>query len=295
MLTRFSSAALDLSRVDRTEVFPTHSYETYLAERKADLVARFQAAGIEYDVVNLETDPQIIGQETSNYRELLTRQSVNDAQAAVLLAFSYGAFLDRLGDAVRTERLPDESDDRYRARIQLAPEALSTAGTPGGYIYHAVSVSTEVRDVGLTVLHRGTPNVTVEITILAASGSGVPSDDLVGAVRLKLRGEQIGLLTDAIAVRPAQVLGYDYAATLYVRPGPDKAMVKAAAEAAIVKAADRYKRIGGDVPANALDAAAYVSDVQEVVRSAPVADIETKHWQAAHLNSVTLTMETAHD
>ena len=294
-MTRFSAVALDLSRVGRSSLFPTLSFEQYRRERMEYLAGLFQAVGIDYDVGALETDPGAILQQASAYRELLVRQGIYDAQAAVLLAFSRGAFLDRLGDQHGTARLSGEDDDRYRARIQLAPEAFSNAGTPGGYIYHVTSVSVDVRDVGLTVVNKGTRDVGVELTILTKDGVGEPSADLLRLIRANLNRDDVRLATDNLMVRGAKIVEYDVAATLYLRSGPDPVVIKANAAAALAAAADRYKRVGGDVPMNALSAALYVAGVERVALTSPAADVTILRFQAAHMRSVDLRVEVLRD
>lgn len=294
-MNRFSASSLDLSRIDRSDVFDSVSFEGIRLERMEQLKQQLTAAGLEYDVEKLQTSSGAFLQRSSGYREYLTRLAFQDAQASVLLAFSWGEHLDRLGEGIGTARHPGEEDERYKLRIQLAPEALSTAGTPGGYIYHATSVSGDVRDVSLKVLNKGTPNVTVEIAILSAVGDGVPDADLLGAIRLKLWDEKIGLLTDAISVRPAVILPYEYSAKLIVRPGPDADLVKTKAEKKLWEAADTYKRLGGKVPMNALTAAAYVPDVREVVPEPSLGDIVPKHFQAAVLKEAKLKVHIADD
>lgn len=298
-MSRFSAVALDLSRVDRSTIFPTLSFEAIRAARLADLKARLQAAGIDYDVETLETDPGAILQEASGYRELLLRQAIYDATASVLLAFSWGEYLDRLGDALRTERLAGEDDARYRARIQLAPEALSTAGTLGGYIYHAVSADVRVRDVAITVLRRQTLEQTIEIVVLSKEGDGAPSAEIMENVRARLLREDIRLVTDAIEVRQARILTYTAEAKLFIRPGPSPALVKSKAEAALRAVADRYKRIGADVPYSGLSAALHVAEVERAeltlhIPTGAVEDVEVLRFQAAHLGDVTLRVETLH-
>lgn len=309
-MTRFSSAALDLSRIDRGSIFPTLSFEADYAARMVDLQARLLAAGIDYDVGNLETDPGAILQQSSNYRELLAKAGIQDAQASVLLAFARGLFLDRLGDAVRTARLPAvaeprpyveapqdwETDDRYRARIQLAPEAFSTAGTAGGYIYWATSASNDVRDVGLTVLNPRSADVTVEVSILSRVGDGAPSVALMDSVRAALFRPDVKLLTVALTVRPARILPFDYQATLAYRPGPDGVQLANLATAAVRAKADSYKRVGGDLPLNALDAAAYVGGVERVIP--PVgrpASVPALRFQAVNLRNVTFNTQVLRD
>lgn len=295
MTSRFSATALDLSRVDRAALWPEHSFAQIEAARMADLVARFEAAGIEYDVEALQTDSSRILHQSGGYRELLLAQGIDDAQAAVLLAFASGPFLDRLGDLHGTARAEGESDDRYRARIQLAPEAFASAGTPGGYIYHAVSASPLVRDVGLTVVNKATMDVGIEITILSSAGNGEPSDELMRLVRQRLLDDAVRLATDNLMVRAARVIQYDVSAALQLRAGPDPALIRTNATKALQAAADRYKRVGGDVPRNALEAALYAAGVERVVMATPAADVSTLRFEAAHLRTATITTEVLRD
>lgn len=288
MTSRFSASNLDLSRVDRSELFPTQSFEGILEARLDDLKARFEAAGIPWNLGMLESDPGVILHQSSGFRELLVRQAIYDAQANVLLAFARGAFLDRLGDLHGVARMEGEGDDRYRGRIQLAPEAFSSAGTPGGYIYHAVSASLLVRDVGLTVVGKGTKDVAVELAILSREGSGEPDEPLLRAVRQRLFRDDIRLATDSLIVRGARVINYDVVAVLHLRPGPDPVVIRANAIAALTARSDEWKRIGGDIPLNAISAALYVAGVDRVALSAPLADITTLRFQAAHLRNVTI-------
>jgi phage-related baseplate assembly protein len=294
-MTRFSATALDLSRVNRSALWPEHSFAQIEAARMADLAERFEAAGIAYDVDPLQTDSSRILHQSGGYRELLLAQGIDDAQANNLLAFASGPFLDRLGDLHGTARAEGETDDRYRARIQLAPEAFSSAGTPGGYIYHAVSASPLVRDVGLTVVNKATWDVGVEITILSSAGNGEPTDELMRLVRQRLLADEVRLATDNLMVRAAKVVPYDVTAVLQLRTGPDPALIKANATTALQSAGERYKRVGGDVPRNALEAALYVAGVERVVMAAPAADVTTLRFEAAHLRTATITTEVIRD
>jgi phage-related baseplate assembly protein len=54
MTFRFASTNLDLSRLPAPEVIKPVDYEQILAERLADLVARFKAIGIDLDTTSLE-------------------------------------------------------------------------------------------------------------------------------------------------------------------------------------------------------------------------------------------------
>jgi phage-related baseplate assembly protein len=303
-MTRFSATQLDLSRVDTSDLFAPLSYQSLRDARMADLKARLTAAGWEYDVETLETDPGGYLQETGAYRELLTLQAIRDAQLSVLLAFSWGEWLDRLGDLHGTARMPAvpsprpyatnpedwESDDRYRGRIQLAPEAFPAAGTPGGYIYHAMASSIDVQDIGLTVLNRGTPDVMVELTVLAASGNGVPSDALVQTVRAAVTSDNVKLLTDVVSVRPASNVDYSVSATLNVLPGPDPTMVQTNALASLQAMASKYKRLATGLPPSAITGALQISLVDSVTNMTPANGVPTNRWQFPNFTGASLTI-----
>lgn len=305
-MTRFTATSLDLSRIDRASVFPALSFLAIKDERLADLKARLSAIGVDYNVEMLESDPGVIQQEPSAFRELLTRQAIQDAQADVLLAFSSGAFLDRLGELHGTARaviIPAlggapavmEGDDRYRARIQLAPEAFAATGTPGGYIYHAISASADILDVGLTVIGRGRADVVIEIVILSRIGTGEPTAELLDLVRSRLLRDDIKQLTDVIRVRGAVAVPYDVRARLRIRRGPDPAVIRQNATAAVRAMAERYTRLQGGVPESAIVAALHVAGVDSVALAAPAGGITTQRWQFGRLNRVDLITEKLSD
>jgi phage-related baseplate assembly protein len=145
------------------------------------------------------------------------------------------------------------------------------------------------------VLDRGKPSVMVEMVILSATGNGAPSAALVQAVRDRVTRDDVKLLTDTVVVRAAVIVEYDVVATQYIRSGPDPNLVRSLGVTALRAAADRQKRIGGDVPRNALDAALYVPNVDRVEVQSPSADIVTQRHQAAHLRDITLNTVIVRD
>ncbi len=250
--TRFTASGLDLTALAPSSLFPPLSFESIRTARINDLIARLNAAGFTYNVQALESDPAIYLMETGAYRELLTDQTIQDAQLSVLLAFAQGPFLDRLGDDQGTARMVVtpavtdgsgnivtpavmESDARYRGRIQLAPEAYPATGTPGGYIYHAMGADTRVLDCGCAVLNQGLPSVMVALTVLSSEPGNVPSQPVLNNVYNAVYAEGVKLLTDTIAINPAVPAPYQINAILNVLPGPDTGIVLANAQAAIAR------------------------------------------------------------
>src|SRR5690606_27512194 len=106
-------------------------------------------------------------------------------------------------------------------------------------------------------------------------GTGEPSIELLRQVRARLNQDDVRLTTDNLMVRGARLVEYDVIATLVMRPGPDPELVRTNATTAINALADRYKRLGGDVPVSALASALYVGGVDRVVMTTPAADIAT--------------------
>src|SRR5262245_34679611 len=126
-------ATIDLAAFPPPEAIETLDFEVILAAVMADAQARFDLAGIAYDVGGLETDPVKIVAEAASYRELLLRARINDAIRANLLAFARGADLDHLAAFYDAARMPAEGDDRFRLRIQLIIQGRSTGGTEPRY------------------------------------------------------------------------------------------------------------------------------------------------------------------
>ena len=152
-MSRFSD--IDLKDLPAPSIIEAVAFEDILAARMAD--APLQAARINapYTAATLETDPIRIDQRVSAFREMGLRQKYNDDVKGVFLASSWGSNLDQVASDLSVKRLTItpadpaasppaptvyESDDALRERRRLAPEALSTAGPEGAYLYFAKSV-----------------------------------------------------------------------------------------------------------------------------------------------------------
>ncbi|MFN3626182.1 MAG: baseplate J/gp47 family protein, partial [Hyphomicrobium sp.] len=235
-MTRF--VALDLAGMAPPDVVERLDYEEILVALKADLVARLAAAGIAYNVQDLESDPGPKVLEVADYRELITRARVNDAARAVMLAHAHGSDLDHLGVYYGVGRLVVtpadgttpavyEKDEPLRRRIQLAPEAFTTAGSEGAYQFHAMTIDPSIKDVAVLAPQPGSGNV--HVLPLTSVGNGVPDADLLERVRLRLLQKDIKPLTDIVTVRAPVVSNYAISAQIEVASGPDPSVVRAAA------------------------------------------------------------------
>lgn len=301
-MTRFSATELDLSNLPPPEVVKDLSYETILSERIASLTGRLEAAGVDWDVGGLETDPLAITEQEDAFRELLDLGAINDAAKSVMLAFATGGNLDQIaasyGIARRvirpaTSERPAalESDRELRRRVQLAPEAFTTAGSAGSFAHHAMEASADIVDVGLVVPELGR----IDVILLDRESDAGPSEAARAAVRERLLRKDVKPLTAEVTVRGAEPLAFAIDVDLIVTRGPDPAVVRAAAVKAIRRMLADRRLIGVDVPRSAIIAAAHVAGVDRVELVAPPADISPEGDQVASCSSVHVAWELADD
>lgn len=283
---------IDLSRLAAPNVVETLDFETILGEMLADLRARDPAFS-----ALTEADPALKILEVAAYRELLIRQRINESAKAVMLAYASGADLDQIAANFGVARLvvqpadaaaiPPvaavmESDDDLRARVTLSLEGHTTAGSRGSYVFHALSASGDVKDVGVASLVPGT----VSVVVVSRTGSGQAPPETVAAVAAALNAEDVRPLCDTVDVQSAQVISYQISASLTMYAGAGQTEVRAAAvEAAEMYAAEQM-RLGRDVTRSGIYAALHQPGVQNVTLTQPAADVVVAWNQVAHCTGI---------
>jgi phage-related baseplate assembly protein len=106
-----------------------------------------------------------------------------------------------------------ETDDALRARINLAPESFSTAGSELSYVFWALSARQDISDVSVVSPTPGIVNVYVLLeggTIPPAGGTEI--QDVTDAVSALNRRP----LTDMVTVRAPTAVNLDYRLTWYI-------------------------------------------------------------------------------
>lgn len=328
-MTRFT--APDLSRLPSLPLGQDKWADIYAA-RIADLGERLRARGWAYDVEALVTDLGAVVEDAGAWRELLALTRRDDAIRAVLLSTSWGAFLDHLGasQAPPVVRLPEEQlvaglsadevrarDNSYRLRIQLAPEALSTAGPEGAYTFFALATP-GVKVVGCygpmsfggTRAAPFTPLGQVDLPIVAAAGDGTASAALVAAVSAGLSADERRPIADFVVPSAAVIVPYTVRAVLKVRDGADRELVRAEGERRLRNLVAAQHRPGAFVKLRQLYGAATVHDadgvplVGDVDLLEPPADLNAVPitpaapggaYRAPYCTALTVTAETADD
>ena len=244
---------IDLSRLPPPTVIEPLDYETILAEMMADYRARYP----EFSAF-VESDPALKLLETAAYREMLLRWRINEAAKQLMLAFATGANLDHLVAFADVARLEGESDERLLQRFRLSLEALSVAGPRGAYEFHALSADPRVASVAITTPVPGTVRLVV---VGGDNADGLPDTALVGTVEAALDDERKRPLTDTVEVLAARNICYQVAVTLHVDDGPDRELVKAAAQQAVLAYLLARHRVGAVVYGSAIVGAAHVPGV----------------------------------
>jgi phage-related baseplate assembly protein len=315
-MSRF--VAPDLSKLPPPDVLEPLSFETVLQARLADLKTRAEFVNVSYDTGHLKTDPLRLDQEASTDRELTIRARINDAARAVMLATSWGSNLDHIaatyyGIARLTTPAEDgteipEADDDFRARIALAPEAFSTAGPEGAYVFHAleldgrraVSDAAAYSEEDGAKYADGTAVIAPEVLVVV-----VPSPERVEtepwAAEMTLKGEVLAALSandvrpigDKVTVQIANRMPYTVTATLKVKAGLDYDILEGQAEERVRTYAASQRRVGAVIERLGLGAVLSVGGVMSIELSSPADDVDPGSLGAPDLETVTITVETA--
>jgi len=285
-MSRFT--AIDLSGLAPPDIIETLDYEAIVTAMRDDLVDRFPLIA---GVIDLESEPARKLIEAFAYRELRLRARINDAARAVLLASSYGTNLDHLGALFATARQAGETDNRFRRRIQLAPEAFSVAGPEGAYQYHALTVAPWARDVSAVSRRPGV----VRVTVLKEGADPISSLAERDAIRLHLRDEAIRPLTDVVEVMPPAIRRTRIAAKLTLYPGPDGEMVRQRALAAVTTWAEKNRMLGMNLRRSALYAALHQEGVHSVDLVSPAEDLVLDVTEVYVVEAIELTVSSMRD
>ena len=288
-----SYSVVDLSKLAPPDFVETPSYEVILAELIADLKARDSAY---FDL--LESDPAFIFLEVSAQREVILRQRLNDRARALLLSSASNADLDQVGafpygierllispadpSAIPPIEAVYESDEDFRRRIQLAPEAFTTAGSEGAYKFHTLTADAEIKDASVVRPIAGS----VLVTVLNEDGNGIPSDETIDAVELVLNGETINPLCDTVIVEKATLKDYAINAVLTYQDGADQGLVLSNSIAAVTEYKEVRRNLGLGVSLSGLFAALHVNGVENADIISPATAITCDYSETAYCTSL---------
>ena len=253
------TAAIDLGALPTVEYVAQHSHDRITDDTLAWIKANYNIT-----LTGAESpDYRII--RACNYREMLLRREYNRACLNLTLQHASGEHLDHIGATYhRTTRNTDETDEAYRQRIALSPEARSVAGPPGSYVWHVKAVDPTIRDVGAQELALGK----VGLYVLTNTGT------LTAALKRRIeavvmdqsvdRPQAVRPMAIRVSVLACEMLDYAITATLKIAKGIEEDAVIKQARVAARTYTDRQMRIGGRVVRSMLDHVMHVPGVTEV-------------------------------
>ena len=166
-----------------------------------------------------------------------------------------------------------ESDERYRQRIKMAPEAYSW-GSLGRYRLAAMSAAPSLLDVRVWSPR---PDGSVDVVLLGTDG--IPGEEVVAHVLSALTAPKVRMLGDRISVYAATPVNYALDVEVDVAPGYAVELVRAAVEQRLQTwASTQASRLGGDlVPAQIVAACGGVGGVYDLRVLAPTQRVLAAH------------------
>lgn len=299
-MSRFN--APDLSALGDPEALVPLDIENSIRQRLTYLHQVARKHGFDWNLGALETDPMAIGQQTNAYFDTIVQGRINDGIKSVLLAQASGNMLDHIAATYYgISRLFEEKDDDFRLRIALAPEAFSTAGPSGAYLFHTLEANPDVRDAGVyseedgAVYADGTAVLAPEIlvVVLVHSGNGIPAVRTLDDVRAGLSAKDVRPLGDKVTVEPANILEYEIEAVLRIAQGADSELLRGEAEQRVRDYVDRRRYVSKVHQRLGIGAALKVTGAEEVVLTHPATDIDPGSKGAGFCTKITITTETA--
>lgn len=292
----------------------------------SDLIARFNAAGVSYDVGALETDSGVILTQQAAERDLLRRTAIDDAVADTYLGSATDRMLDHRADdygvlrrvvqfADPLQGLPEilEDDDSLRLRARLSWEALSVAGPAGAYVFHALDAHPGAFDALPIGPETGIVQPgEVMIVVQGRDNNGIPSAGMLDAIAARLDAYEVVYpdgtsvlrpVRDRQSVRPlgarvkvigAKPLAYNTTATLYIGPYADAEALRLQAIEKLTAYQDRCRRIWQKVSREGRQAALSLvgADGLPVIDEVEVEedDVNPTHLEIPVPGTVTLNM-----
>lgn len=278
--------AIDVSKLAPPTLVPDVTFEDVLERFRAYVLANDPEM---IDVIDLESDPTLKQMQLLAYESQLQRNGQNLGVISNYLAFAAGPDLDHLAVIWSLARLSGESDDRFRRRIQLAPEGLSVFGSLGSYEFHALSVDAQI--VGVSVASPAP--VEVVLSLLLEEGLEVARiAEIKAAVEdrfaVRIQEADVRPFTDQVTIELASAISFDVTANLTIGSGPDPDVVLEQARASLRAYLAERRALGRIVSATGVGGALHVAGVETVNLVAPLSDITPAAYQFGAVATVSV-------
>lgn len=322
-MSRFVQA--DLAALGDVPAVEDVDFETIRARRGEYLKAALTAFGVDFDVTALETSPLMVAvARGGGYEETLFRQVINEKIRALSLATATGGDQDhiaatyygisRQSDIDAEGNVVLEDDVRFRERIALAPEAFSTAGPLGAYVFHVLELD-GVQDIadawayseedgakytaglyaGVTPYMTGVDVLAPEVLIIILPTSAYVAENggtdqaLLERAYVAVQADDVRPLGDKVTIEPAQIVNYTVDMTITYARGADPTPLVNEARRRIAAYTAGRRRVGVKAERLGIGGCGYVSGIEAVTLNSPLADVAGGPKQAPNCTSITVT------
>ena len=293
------STEIDLTQLPAPDAIEVFTFEQ-IFERKKQRLIELCPPDIRTAIaatLELQSEPLTIDLQQQAYSEMLVRQRINEATRAGFLALATGADLDHIGagrglqrkiiqaaDASKTPPVPEikETDAAFRRRIQLHPEKFAAAGPRAAYIAHALDVP-DVADANPTRPVAGT----VRVYVKSYKNGGVPTPELLAAVKTHLSAENRRPLNDLVEVAAGQPKNITIEYETTFEQGPDKTMVAAKQRSDLDAVLADNAKLAGSMALSKIIGALDVVGAKKVTLIQPTTDIQCTEGEYIRVTSIT--------
>ncbi len=134
--------------------------------------------------------------------------------------------IDMTHDGDDGEPYDTVGDDRYRERIGLYEDSVSTCGSENGYKFFAMTADSTIADVNVVTSEEveGPEEYDVLIYIVCTGGQQ-PDEDIINEVYEKCNAKDARPMCEKILVKAAEQVSYDIECKYYVTEADEKAAV----------------------------------------------------------------------
>lgn len=287
---------VDLSSLPFPNVLEQLDFEAELLACKQELISRDPELA---NALEFESEPLVKLLQTFAYRFLLKGGHINAKAKALMLAYATKADLDHLAAnrgvfrktiiAAQPNANPPieavmELDEDLRRRTHLQPESMA-AGSIGAYQFWGLSAHGHVKDISVETPEEGYVDIWVQSHI-----DPIAPQSLLDIVDQTLEAGTRRPFTDKVNFKAATPQEWSLNATLVLFPGPDSAVVLAAAEADANIYIEQISSLGYDITRSGLFRALHQGGVQNVILNSPLADIVLPKSRYSKCTGITISI-----
>lgn len=130
---------------------------------------------------------------------------------------------------------------------------------------------------------------------MSSDNNGIPTTEILQAVRNKLNDDDIRPIGDRVTVQACTNTTYEIQAKLHVYQGPEIEPIKQAAVKNLEKYTKEKRRLGRDISLSGIYAVLHIEGVQRVELLQPRADIVLNHSQTGLCTRINIETVISND